>query len=252
MNAFFLSANLWPSHLEHEPIQLDGPEAQHMLKVLRLGAGERVWLFDGQGHSGEFEIVQTSKHKALLRAHTLQEHPRPSGQATLALGWAKAVRRGWLLEKAVEFETSAIWLWQAKHSQGRVPDTLKDTWQAQCVAGAKQSKNPWLPELCTLTGGARELAKAIPDFDRAYLLWEEPGQERVLGMEDLLPAGHTLFIVGPEGGFALDEVALLREAGALPVSLGQRVLRWETAAMLCLGLAWWTRQNTPALKDAGE
>jgi 16S rRNA (uracil1498-N3)-methyltransferase len=49
--------------------------------------------------------------------------------------------------------------------------------------------------------------------------------------------------VGPEGGFAPEEVDLLRDSGFSPVSLGERVLRWETAALLCLGLRWWGRQQ---------
>lgn len=54
--------------------------------------------------------------------------------------------------------------------------------------------------------------------------------------------GRTLCVVGPEGGFTAQEVEKLTRAGFLPATLGERVLRWETAAVLCLGLHWWKRQ----------
>lgn len=248
MNAFFIEPERWP-HLPHdagdnsvEAVLLDGAEAQHMLKVLRLKVGDEVWCTNGQGGQGVFALSRADKHKAWLRPLELEHRPRPPGGAVLAMGWTKSLRRGWLLEKAVELEAAGLWLWQAKHSQGKTPPEAKDTWRAQCIAGAKQSKNPWLPELNVLPGGARELAAAVPSFDRAFLLWEEPGHERLLTMADLQDEARMLFIVGPEGGFAPDEITTLQAAEAQAVSLGQRVLRWETAAMLCLGLAWWARQ----------
>ena len=217
-----------------------------MLKVLRLKPGDTVWCTNGQGGSGVFTIQETAKHKAWLKPRDLQREPRPSGGAVLALGWAKSLRRGWLLEKAVEFEAAGLWLWQAQHSQGKAPDSIKESWEAQCIAGAKQSKNPWLPDLAARPGGAAGLARSIPSFHRAFLLWEEPGLERLLTLDDLTPPASCLFIIGPEGGLSKNEVAQFCEAGATPVSLGRRVLRWETAALLCLGLAWWARQGYPA------
>ena len=65
----------------------------------------------------------------------------------------------------------------------------------------------------------------------------------MLRREDLTAPGDILLVVGPEGGFSPREAALLQEAGITAVSLGDRVLRWETAAVLTLGLAWWARQQ---------
>lgn len=245
MNAFFIEHEHWPATAQAGPVLLDGAEAQHMLKVLRLKPGDQVWCTDGQGASGVFAIQETTKHKAWLQPLELQHTPRPQGGAVLALGWAKSLRRGWLLEKAVEFEAQGLWIWQARHSQGKPPAEIKDSWKGQCVAGAKQSKNPWLPELSVIKGGAAGLAECLQDVSQAFLLWEEPGCERLLTMQDLQPQGRSLFIIGPEGGIDRQEVELLQQAGATAVSLGRRVLRWETAALLCLGLAWWAAQGGP-------
>jgi len=66
---------------------------------------------------------------------------------------------------------------------------------------------------------------------------------RLLSREDLRSPGAVLLVVGPEGGFSPREAEELAAAGIAPVSLGKRVLRWETAAVLTLGIAWWARQG---------
>ena len=72
----------------------------------------------------------------------------------------------------------------------------------------------------------------------------ESGHTSVMSLtpDTLGQPGRTLCVVGPEGGFTAQEVEKLTAAGFLPATLGERVLRWETAAVLCLGLHWWKRQ----------
>lgn len=247
VKTFFLPPEQWQA-----PYLLDGQEARHLVKVLRARAGELLRLLDGRGREGVFRITATEKHKVFLEPVRLAEHAPPASSTVLALGWGKSVRRGWLLEKAVELEAGGIWLWQADRSQSRVPDDVKDSWESQMIAGAKQSLNPWLPELKTLPGGAEELAAHAANFDRAFLLWEGQSPSALLAPSALGQMGRTLFVVGPEGGFSDNEVTTLTAAGITPVSLGRRILRWETAALLCLGLDWWHRELHTAGHPAGQ
>lgn len=248
-SAFYLEPEHWPASDGPIFVTVQGQEARHMLGVLRHKPGDLVQLFDGRGRRGLFRIETAGKNSARLRSESVETLTRPVRQCVLAQGWSKSLRRGWLMEKAVEFEASGLWLWQGRHSQGRVPEEGKESWLQQCVAGAKQSKNPWLPELATLPRGARQLAQALPRFQRSFLLWERPKEQNVLSLEALTDCHRVLFIVGPEGGLHDEEVATLLEAGAEPMSLGQRVLRWETAALLCLGLFWWAGQQSAASKE---
>lgn len=246
MRTFFLEPEAW-----QEPYQLTGPEAHHLIKVVRVRQGEQVRVLDGCGREGIFTVGKCSKTVVELLKNEIIVHPEPQSKAIIAVGWGKAVRRSWLLEKAVELEAGAIWLWQADRSQSSVPSDIKETWQAQMIAGAKQSKNPWLPELKTFTGGVEELllkttspTETSPNhYDHAFMLWEGEEPEQQLGKEHIGLAGTTLYIVGPEGGFSPREVDLLRKGGIQPMSLGQRVLRWETAAVLTMGLHWWASQS---------
>ncbi|WCB45310.1 16S rRNA (uracil(1498)-N(3))-methyltransferase [Nitratidesulfovibrio vulgaris] len=241
MRTFFLPSEQWSP-----PYALTGQEARHLTKVVRVHAGDLIRLLDGAGREGVFRVTGTSRNSVELTPESITTHPEPVSRAVLAVGWGKAVRRSWLMEKAVELEASAIWLWQADHSQSPVPDDIKESWLAQMVAGAKQSANPWLPALRTLPGGIEELLRASADFERRFMLWEGETPEALLEAKDVGGVGTTLYVVGPEGGFSAREVKALREGGMMPVSLGQRVLRWETAALLCLGLHWWGRQKPTA------
>ncbi|CAK7032708.1 MAG: Ribosomal RNA small subunit methyltransferase E [Desulfovibrio sp.] len=238
MRTFFLPASGW-----QEPYQVTGAEARHLVTVLRIKLGEEIRLLDGEGREGIFSIAAIAKKCVTLTPVRIITHERPADTTTLAVGYGRSIRRGWLLEKAVELESAGIWFWQAERSQGKVPEENKETWLAQMTAGAKQSNNPYLPELRTLPGGVAELIREAAPFDKKYILWEGDTKGRILSLNNLQVPGNALFVLGPEGGFAQKEVDALIAGGFTPLSLGNRVLRWETAALLCLGLSWWARQQ---------
>ncbi len=245
MHTFFLPPEAWRA-----PWQLDGAEAHHFSAVLRGKAGEQIRLIDGKGREGFFAVASVAKravHLELLREDT---HPRPKRETVLALAWTKAARRGWIMEKAVELNASAIWIWQGEHSQMRLPQSPPDSWQQQLIAGAKQCGNPWLPELRLFPGGAAELIRELPTVDHALVLWEEE-REAFLSPEALARPGRTLFVIGPEGGLSRAEVDLFKQSGLPAVTVGRSVLRYETAALLCLSLSWWGRERADAQENAG-
>jgi len=239
INSFHCPPERW-----REPFILDGGEAHHLLKVLRTPLGAMVRLFDGQGRQGLFRLVRADRQGALLEPESVTTHERPSPGLVLAVGWNKSARRDWLLEKAVELEAAEVWFWQAGHSQGRVPDQPKETWLPRLLAAAKQCANPWLPELKTLDG-PEALSQAAGRFSRRFLLWESPREQNILSTRDMEASGDMLMVLGPEGGLEDSEAAMFMDAGFEPRSLGRRVLRLETAALLGLGLAFLARQQLP-------
>lgn len=241
-HSFYLPPQSW-----REPFQLDAAESHHLVRVLRLKEGAEVRLFDGKGRYGIFRVATAAKCGVILRQESEHCDREPPVRYTLAAGFSKALRRGWFMEKAVELEAAALWFWQGEHSQGALPEAEKDSWRSSLIAGAKQCQSAWLPEFSLIKGGAAGLIARRGEFDRALLLYEGDAKRntggRLLRREDLAAAGKLLLVVGPEGGFSLGEAAALQEAGVEAVSLGKGILRWETAAVLALGMAWWAGQG---------
>jgi len=235
LNSYHLPHHLWPG--QEDLAHLQGQEARHLLGVLRARAGETVRLFDGLGRHGLFEIVEAAgKNLARLRRLSETIEPAPDRGVTLALGWNKASRRDWLLEKGVELGARGILFWQAARSQGDMPREPKESWLDKCVQAAKQCQSAWLPRLDVADGGVEGLLRVAAEYDGCYVLYEGAAAENLLD-PCRLASGHSLVVLGPEGGLEEREAARLAEAGFALASLGPRPLRWETAALSCLALA---------------
>jgi 16S rRNA (uracil1498-N3)-methyltransferase len=233
--AFYLPPEHWG-----QEVSLCGTESRHLSKVLRLAKGETVVLLDGCGRQGRFCIRSFRDGCVQLERQDEQLFPRPAARAVMALAVGKAVRRGFFLEKAVELGADAIWIWQAQYSQNKLVPSWEKTWKSQMIAGAKQCKNPWLPELRTFPQGIEAALDAASGADHKILLWEMQDGIPMLTAEMTGREGVSVYLIGPEGGFSPMELTATKTAGFAAASLGTRVLRCETAATLCLGLHWWS------------
>lgn len=237
---FFLASDQW-----NDPYILDDKEMHHLLRVLRIQKGEEIRLLDGRGREGIFLVKEIKKKYVILSHIDDWMHPKPLHKVILAAGWTKAARRGWILEKAVELEAWSIWFWQAEFSQYPLSKAYKESWKSQIIAGAKQCRNPWFPKIKTFPQGIQaviEYADTIQDASRLVFVEDRSGPTKIFTLDLLNKSGVTICVIGPEGGFAVHEIELLKKANFLPITLGNRVLRWETAAVLCLGLYWWNSQ----------
>ncbi len=237
LNSFYLEPENWKS-----PFVLEGGEAKHLSKVLRTKPGETVRLFDGCGRDGLFTVAEVSKSRVNLDLVEENIHADKRG-LTLAIGWNKSSRRNWILEKSVELEAKGLIFFQSEFTQGKVPAEIKDTWDEKLVAAAKQCGNTWLPELSTVSGSVEKLIEAAKDFSNKLFLWEKADKDAVPDYSELAQES-TIAVIGPEGGFSPREAEMLMDNGFKPCSLGESILRWETAALLCLGTAYLERQKT--------
>lgn len=226
-----------------DTIVLRGQECTHLAGALRLGPGAHVRVLDGEGRSAECVVTRVTKREAELAVESVKTAARPASLPVVALAFSKAVRRGFFLEKAVELGAHEIWLWQGDHSQGRLPDEVRENWQGKMAAGCKQSGNVWMPVVRAFPGGLAGVIEQAADFERHILPWEKQEGVPMVTADDLGQPGRTIYIIGPEGGFSQAELDALKAAGYKAVSFGRRILRCETAATLCLGLHWWASQQ---------
>lgn len=239
LNSFHLPSPDWASlNAPGDCVRLEGPEARHLLSVLRAKPGDELRLFDGHGCEGLFALTAAQgKNAADLQALSLTRHEAPAQGITLAIGWNKSSRRDWLLEKSVELGAQGLAFWRANRSQGEPPAEPKASWSDKLVQSAKQCGAVWLPQLSCLADGLSGLARIAADYDGCYVLWEGAQASQLLRPE-ALSLGRTLVVVGPEGGLDVAEADSLAAAGFIHVSLGPRPLRWETAALHCLSLGY--------------
>lgn len=221
---------------------LSDREAAHA-RVLRLGQGDRVEVFNGMGARAVCSIRQISRKSVGLDLESVNRVERPRARAIIATAVSKAVRRGFFMEKAAELGAWEIWVWQGSRSVGGISSGLMDSCRQQIIAGGKQARNPWFPRLINVANLAGLLERAEKTAPALRVLpWEDQDRSVMLMPDQLGVAGDTIFAIGPEGGYAPGEKEQLVGAGFNPVSLGRQVLRCETAAVLCLGLHTWASQ----------
>lgn len=206
-------------------VVLEKREQDHLFKTLRCRPGESVRLCDGRGVVAE---ARATPDRTLTVVERI-ECRRDAVRLHLYVAQPKAGRLDDLLKPAAEAGFVAITPLWCRYSVARA-ETPSERWRNLLVEGCKQSGNPFLPELRP----ALDLPAALAEIQSAGRLaffgvpgglpWDGGG---------LAPGGtaELAWLVGPEGGFAPEEVALLESGGVNGVGLGPYIMRLETAAL---------------------
>jgi 16S rRNA (uracil1498-N3)-methyltransferase len=215
-------------------IDIGGPEAHHMIRVRRLGEGDRVLLFDGTGREAEAEIVAVGRRAVRLALRAPGGAGRElSTRVVLGVAPPKGKRMQILVEKATELGVAAIFPLVAARTVvlPRAREEAKiEKWRKTTIEAAKQSGRGRLPDL--LPAQSFDEALAIEAARRLIL---DPGP-RARPIRELFAAGapSVLLLVGPEGGFTAEEVERAIAAGFEAACLAPTILRVETAAIAAL------------------
>lgn len=226
MHRFF-----YPGSLSGPEIELAGDEAHHLVRVLRLSAGDQVELFDGQGQAAVAEIVVTQKSPARLRIVSAQPRSRPRRpRVTLLTAAPKSERLRWLVEKATELGVDRLVLLRTHHSVVHPGTGKLEKLHAAVIAACKQCGRNDLMRIDPPQPWETVVAQTLPKTDRLFVATADglPLERQRAETESL----ETIAVaIGPEGGWTTDEFAYATERGAIPVQLGPLVLRIETACL---------------------
>jgi 16S rRNA (uracil1498-N3)-methyltransferase len=223
---FFVEPPISSAHVE-----LSGPEAQHLAKVLRARAGDQVTLFDGSGAEYSAVIGDIGRQRVALEVTERLEIDRElAREVTLAVALPKGDRQQWLVEKATELGVR------------RIIPLITERSVAQPVDAALVRMRRWVIESSKQCGRNR-LLEIAPPVKWSDLAREEFCGEKWFAHPDgsarMPPASlksAVMIAIGPEGGWTEEEVAAAAASGWTEVSLGPRILRVETAAV---ALAVW-------------
>ena len=227
---FFLDQTLSPGARFSLPA---GP-ARHAARALRLAAGDAVTLFNGRGGEYTANVERIARDEVAVTITGFADVERESClQITLAQGISSGERMDYTLQKAAELGVTAIQPIAAKRSVVRLAAERAAKrvghWQGVVASACEQCGRNRLPPIAA----PMPLAQWLGARGDERLLFLSPfAQTRLADLA--APAGRDVLIAGPEGGFEADEIAALHAAGAVPIRLGPRVLRTETAALAAL------------------
>lgn len=235
---FFVPAGLAPG----ATVELPAEAAHHAVRVLRLGEGDEVVLFDGQGGEWRARLVRAGPAmKAALVAFADEDRAAPL-EVTLVQGLPAADKMDWIVQKATELGVAAIQPVAARRSvvklSGERMARRGQHWQQVAVAACEQCGRNRVPAVAALLDLPQYLGLAARENESRWLLAPAGGCR----LRELpRPVGPVTLLVGPEGGFEEGELLAAQAAGFQPLSLGPRVMRTETAgaAALAAMMALW-------------
>lgn len=213
---------------------LSGENARHIAKSLRMQTGQSITLCDGKAHDYLGEIVEISDETVRVKIREVQEClSEPHVKVTLCQGIPKSDKMDWIVQKAVELGVFQIVPTLTSRCISRPCEKSAhkkvQRWQKISRQAAQQSGRGIIPEVTEFT----TLKHAAADGKGQKILFYEGGGEPLSTAVDAESSDITIYI-GPEGGFAPDEVQLIKEADGCAATLGPRILRTETAPLTAL------------------
>ena len=231
-------------HAAGERVTLAAGDAHKIINVLRCQSGDRVQIVDDGGTA--FEAVLTLEGTAVhasLGGALVGAGMESGAHIVVAQGIPKGQKMDFIVEKATELGVAAIVPLRSDRVVGeRTGDQKRERWQRIAKAAAQQSGRVRIPSVDPIVDWPALIAM-FGRFDRVYIPWESsdapPLRERF--EVELRNAASVLIVIGPEGGFAPAEIERAQAAGAVPISLGRRILRTETAALVVLAAVLYAR-----------
>jgi 16S rRNA (uracil1498-N3)-methyltransferase len=236
MHRFYLP----PDQCKQNGMVLEGGEAHHALRVLRLGSGDPVTILNGAGDVYSCRISSTTKASITLETVDSRKIPRSPWRITLFQAIPKGKVFDEIVEKATELGAFRIVPIISKRvvSIPEDPQRKVERWKTAAIEAIKQCGSPWLPEIDVPLPLPAAL-KPYPAFDLSLVASLEGERRHPRHWLETLEAKNSLNLavwVGPEGDFTPEETSLVTQAGARPITLGELVLRADTAAIYCLSL----------------
>lgn len=217
-------------------LEIRGERHHYLTRVLRLEPGDALQVFDGEGRAFAAKVTAIEADLATVALGEPVEASR-APRIAIVQGLPKGDKLEWIIQKGTEL---GAWAFAPATTERAVvkldPKRAADRqqrWQKIAEEAARQCGRSDVPQVQPV----RPLLDAVAAFPDAQVLVLDE-EERALRLSEAVrrEEGPRVLVIGPEGGLSREEVAALVARGALPVTLGQRVLRTETASLAALSV----------------
>ena len=229
-----------------ESPSLESADSHHCADVLRLGAGDTIVIFDGQGHEAAAELLEVSRKRVILSIGSRGETAKPRCAITLAQAVPKGKNMDLVIQKGVELGACAIIPLLSERTVIRIEDAedatrTRERWQSIAIEACKQCGQNRIPEI----GMPRTLKEFLGASAKTDVMLIASLQSDARPLKEVLASyvsakgtlpESVVILIGPEGDFTPEETTLALSSGALAITLGPIILRTETAAIYCLSV----------------
>ncbi|KAF1084089.1 Ribosomal RNA small subunit methyltransferase E [Sporotomaculum syntrophicum] len=237
MPRFFVA----PERVQGGSITITGPDVHHIKRVLRLGTGDIISLLDGCGNYFECRIENLAAE--FVYCQVLRQGlagGEPPLRVVLIQGLAKGDRMDTVIQKGTELGAAAFWPVVCKRSVVKVDVSKKasriERWRRIATGATKQCRRALVPEVAEPLEWSTAM-DMIPPGALVLVLWEdETGHTLKEELQHRPRPDEVYLLIGPEGGLEQQEVAEACRRGGIPVTLGPRILRTETAGPAALAM----------------
>ena len=226
-------------------VTLLGDDAHHVSRSLRMAVGERITVCDMQKIEYECELTDFLPDRVLAKVlSSVASETEPPFHAHVFQALPKGEKLDSVIQKAVECGASELTVFESERCIARIKEgndaKKRERWQRIVLEAAKQSGRGTVPTVHPTTDFTKAIHSAA-DADLALFCYEGDGTRPLAevlrehtALQDFPKHPRISIMIGSEGGFSLKEAERAREAGWIPVGLGKRILRTETAASFVL------------------
>ena len=215
-------------------VQPFGEDEKHIKTVLRAREGEEITLCDGEGMDYQCRIASLERGVLLDILSKEVCETEPKVKITLYQGLPKADKMELIIQKCVELGVDrivAVSTERAIVKLDKKESKKLERWQKIAEAAAKQSGRGKIPEIGQQVLKFKEAVAEAKELDGAIIPYEREQETGIRQFVQNFKGESVGVFIGPEGGFADEEIALAQENGITPITLGKRILRTETAGM---------------------
>jgi 16S rRNA (uracil1498-N3)-methyltransferase len=239
-----------PENISASLVALSTHETHHLIHVLRMTPGDDAFVFDGRGREFRCSFRRVEGNQAQLEiVDTLFDVVESPIYLTLAQALAKGEKFDFIIQKATELGVNSIVPLITRYADVRLDDQQKlnrvERWRRISLEATKQCGRRRLVEITAPRrlseyiaerASAHSISGPVSRIPRTLLFSEKGGAPVTEALADMSPQSEICAFIGPEGGWSDDELESLTGCGCQAVTLGPRVLRTETAALVALAL----------------